>query len=96
MPTAKHFTTLLAAMNAFDADDLCGDIDMLADGAKPATVAFGAAATAALRTAEIVETATDFRANLEEAITALSGIKAAAQLEARIERFLARCKDLSR
>ena len=96
MTTAKPFTTLLAAMNAFDADDLCGDLDMLVDGAKPESVDQYEAASYALRAAESVETAEDFRANLAQAVAELRGAKAAAKVAARIERFLARCKDLSR
>ena len=87
----KPFTSLMAALSVFDANDLCGDLDMLDDLSED-EAALIETATDALRTAESVETMSDFVANLQEAVAALSSVADAAQVSVVIQRFLTRCE----
>ena len=87
----KPFANLMAALNAFDARDLCGDLDLIAKDALAADVTLLDTATDALRTAESVETMSDFVANLQEAVEALREVQDAAQVSTEIQRLLARC-----
>mgnify|MGYP003544919564 CR=1 FL=1 len=88
---AKPFASLSAALRAFDARDLCGDIDIIAADATPAQVALLADARDALMLAESVETARDFVANLGEAAALLAQVPEAVALGKRVSRFAARC-----
>ena len=88
--TAKPFANLMAALDAFDAGDLCGDLLML-DDAEHADAERISNAADALRTAESVETMGDFVANLQEAAEILSVVQDAASVVATINSILARC-----
>ena len=87
----KPFANLMAALNVFDANDLCGDLDLIAKDALAADVTRLDDAADALRTAESVETMIDFVANLREAVEALRDVQDAAQVSTEIQRLLARC-----
>lgn len=94
MPTAKTikpFANLMAALNAFDARDLCGDLDIIAEDTDEDIEAALETATNALQTAESVETMGDFVANLQEAFEALRSVQDAVSVSDEIERILARC-----
>jgi len=89
---AKPFANLMAALNAFDARDLCSGLSIIVeDDTDEATVATLEAATDAIKTAESVETMSDFVANLRDAVAALASVSDAAQVLTEIERILARC-----
>jgi len=87
---AKPFANLMAALDAFDAGDLCGDLLMLDDAEHADAERINNAADA-LRTAESVETMGDFVANLQDAVEALGAVSDAASVVAAINRILARC-----
>ena len=89
--TVKPFANLMAALYVFDANDLCGDLDLIAADTDEDIVVHIETATDALRTAESVETMSDFVANLQEAVEALREVQDAAQVSTEIQRLLARC-----
>lgn len=88
---AKPFISLNDALCALDADDLCSDLDMIAEDASAADAVRIEIACDALRCAETVETLDDLAANLQVAAEELRDVDGAASVARTVARLLARC-----